>query len=384
MKMKHALICLLTLLSLSSSAQDVYDSVYVDGHWRTYNVHLPYDYNPINKYPLVLGFHGGQQITTSSLGWYAFAYQSEFSEKADSSGFIMVYPEGRVFMGNRTWNAGECCPPAMLLGYDDVGFVDTLLDVLFQLYAIDTTKVYATGSSNGGMMCYRLACELGQRFAAIAPNACSHMISPCNPSKIMPIISFHSKIDSTVFYSGGFGGNPILSGIFFPSQDSVVAIWTNNDSCSITDTIVNGAGVDYDFIKISSCTCNAEIHHYATTDGGHSWPGGNPNENPVSTQLAATDLIWDFFQNYTLACSLVAVPDQQQSRWKIFPNPCSTDMNIENLTGEINYVLFNIFGQEVLKGETTGKIDLSNLKCGIYSILLKQGNEETVEKFLKN
>jgi len=210
------IILFLLLSNLTFAQTDIYDSIYVGGYWRTYNVHLPPGYYSAAKYPLIMGFHGGQQAATSLQGWTAFAYQSKLSEKSDSSGFIVVYPEGLVINQNRSWNAGTCCPPAMNFGIDDVGFVNAMLDSIFNNYSIDTTRVYATGSSNGGMLCFRLACELSHRVAAIAPNACSQMYYPCNPVNKIPIINFHSKVDSTVLYAGGFGGNPILGNIYFP------------------------------------------------------------------------------------------------------------------------------------------------------------------------
>ena len=94
MKRTSLLIILNFIILTSALGQaDIYDSVFVGNVWRTYNIHLPIGYNSNTKYPLILGFHGGQQAATSSLGWTVFAYQSKLSEKADSSGFIVVYPE---------------------------------------------------------------------------------------------------------------------------------------------------------------------------------------------------------------------------------------------------------------------------------------------------
>lgn len=371
---KLAIILLLHICYSATKCQDIYDSIYVDGNWRTFNIHLPNGYNAAIDYPLVLGFHGGQQAANSSLGWTVFAFQSKLSQKADSSGFIVVYPEGLVYNQNRTWNAGDCCMPAMNQGYDDVAFVDALLDTLFDNYSVDTNRVYATGSSNGGMLCYRLACELSQRFAAIAPNACSQMYSPCNPVNKVPVISFHSKADPIVFYNGGFGGNPILANIFFPSQDSTIKIWSTVNNCQSRDTIVNGNGTNYDFIKIHNCDCNLELHHYATTDGSHSWPGGNPNNNPVSAQISATDLLWDFFQNYSLGCSInTAVLDIDKENFMLYPNPVRDRIYVKSIDSEsVNYKIISIEGRRVLNGvlSADGYIDVSILNSGMYNIII--------------
>lgn len=367
------------------SQQDIYDSIFVDGFWRTFNVHLPPSYSKFNTYPLVLGFHGGQQAATSAQGWSVFAYQSELSEKADNSDFIVVYPEGLVFNQNRTWNAGTCCMPAMNQGYDDVSFVDVLLDTLFLDYSIDASRVYATGSSNGGMLCYRLACELSNRIAAIAPNACSNMFAPCNPENKVPVINFHSKVDPIVNYTGGFGGNPILASIFFPSQDSVLNLWVGLNNCFSRDTIINGNGDNYDFIKLTDCACGIEMHHYATSDGSHSWPGGNPNNNPVSTQINATDLLWDFFQNYTLGCFPAGLSEMPKLEFEIYPNPAQTELHIEgvpiNFSGE--FLLMNQQGKIVLKSGIVSKLSVSSLSVGLYYLLIFDDHVYYSQKFMK-
>ncbi|MFO0322098.1 MAG: T9SS type A sorting domain-containing protein [Bacteroidota bacterium] len=369
-EMKNKILLTITLFSLEniSYGQDIYDSIYVGSYWRKYNIHLPLGYNPNTNYPLILGFHGGQQAATSSEGWTVFAYQSKLSEKADNSGFIVVYPEGLVFNKNRSWNAGNCCPPAMNQGVDDVGFIDSTLNKLFKKYSIDRNRVYATGSSNGGMMCYRLACELSHRIAAIAPNASSQMYYPCNPANKIPIISFHSKVDPIVFYTGGMGGAPPLTAINFPAQDSTMNFWSHKNNCQTRDTIINGNGTNYDFIKIHNCSCNAEIHHYATTDGSHSWPGGNPNNNPVSTQISATDLLWSFFKNYTLGCLKTGIENTNQKKTNIAvsPNPFSNTINITNTTGKEEYTLLNYFGQVIWAGNNIEQQNFSYLSNGLY------------------
>ena len=54
---------------------------------------------------------------------------------------------------------------------DDVAFIRALLDDLMRAYQVDAKRVYATGMSNGAIMAYRLASELSDRIAAIAPVA---------------------------------------------------------------------------------------------------------------------------------------------------------------------------------------------------------------------
>src|SRR5207248_1712283 len=90
--------------------------------------------------------------------------------KADREGFIVVYPDGTGSGSFLTWNAGALFRLAGNRA-DDIAFLRELLDDLGKVVNVDPKRVFATGMSNGGMMCYRLAAEMSDRIAAIAPVA---------------------------------------------------------------------------------------------------------------------------------------------------------------------------------------------------------------------
>jgi polyhydroxybutyrate depolymerase len=65
-----------------------------------------------------------------------------------------------VGMGSSpSWNAGPCCGYAAKFSVDDVGFPNALLSYLEAAVCFDLNRVFATGMSNGAMLCYRLLCE---------------------------------------------------------------------------------------------------------------------------------------------------------------------------------------------------------------------------------
>src|SRR4030042_1455717 len=110
--------------------------------------------------PLVIVLHGGGGTAQSTAG------MTGMNVKADSSGVIAVYPNGNGRVSDEkllTWNAGNCCGYALDNNIDDVGFIRELIDKLEKKLAIDKARIYATGISNGGMMSYRLACELADK-----------------------------------------------------------------------------------------------------------------------------------------------------------------------------------------------------------------------------
>ncbi|RYY59806.1 MAG: phospholipase [Chitinophagaceae bacterium] len=301
---------LCVLLTLASCGKDdtpeteekvyrISDSLMVDGRVRTFLVNLPPNYFESDQFSLVIAMHGGGGSGTQ------FETSSGLSTKANSAKFIVVYPDGVESPGAlkaRTWNAGGCCAFAAETNINDVRFLSQLIDALIAKYKINPKKVYATGHSNGGMMSYRLACEIGGKIAAIAPNACTMVVQqPCNPARPMPILHMHSALDQNVPYQGGIGTNG-PSDHYNPPLDSVFAVWSSKNSCAVTaQVLVNDS--KYKYTRWSSCSVGSEIRYYLTTDGGHAWPGGLPGSfmgDMPSANINANDLLWEFFQQFTL------------------------------------------------------------------------------------
>lgn len=269
------------------------ESIQVDGLSRTAIIQLPANYYDGSNFPVIIAMHGGGGTGEQ------FERSTGLTEKAATKGYIVVYPDGvksNKGLKVQTWNAGGCCDYAMDQNIDDVKFISHLIDRIAGKFSINTQRVYATGHSNGGMMAYRLACELPSKIAAIAPNGSTMMIQPCNPGRPVPILHMHSKLDERVPYLGGVGTGFTNSN--FPSISSVLAVWSVNNGCNPTPAITEKAG--YTLKEWKDCN-NAAIHYYLTNDGGHSWPGGKPGwsggDNP-SQAIDANDLMLAFFSQY--------------------------------------------------------------------------------------
>ena len=113
----------------------------------------------------------------------------------------------------RAWNAGNRLGKHKRRETDDMGFISELIDTMIAGYAIYTTMVYAAGFSNGGMMAYRLACELAYKIAAIAPVAGGLVFEDCEPERPFPVIGFHARNDPVVKYQGATLGKVFLYSI---------------------------------------------------------------------------------------------------------------------------------------------------------------------------
>src|SRR6202021_3599767 len=85
---------------------------------------------------------------------------------------------------------------------DDIGFLRALLEKIERDYAVDPQRVYFTGISNGGMMSYRVACEVAEQGAAIAPVEGALNVE-CHPTAPVSVLIFHGTADRLVPFEGG-------------------------------------------------------------------------------------------------------------------------------------------------------------------------------------
>jgi len=163
---------------------------------------------------------------------------------------------------------------------------------------IDPTRVYITGMSNGGFMCYRLACEIPNKIGGIAPVAATMTADQCNPVGTVPIIHFHSYLDFGVPYNGGVGDGPSKN--YKAPLDSVFGVWNILNGCSTSNKLVYN-GTDFDRYTWTNCSNNVEMELYLTHDGGHQWPMGvkpTRRADEPSDAINANLLMWEFFMSY--------------------------------------------------------------------------------------
>ncbi|MBX2979828.1 MAG: T9SS type A sorting domain-containing protein [Flavobacteriales bacterium] len=379
MRIRTDLLCiLLGLAAPQLHAQP--GTINFGGLQRSYTLRLPSVYDGTTPLPLVICMHGGFGSGTQ------VENQSQLSAKAEQEGFIMVYPDGTGTI--RTWNAGGCCGYAMNNNIDDVGFINGLLDVLIAEHAIDTTRIYATGMSNGGFMSYRLACELSERIAAIAPVSASMTIAACQPTRSVPVISFHSYQDTSVPYLGGIGDG--VSNHYNSPQDSVLTAFALHADCAVLrDTLQHDATMTV--VRWHACDCEQEMIQYITQDGGHSWHGGagTPIGDPPSTTISANDLMWDFFQQHSLDCAIstdLLDPGTLRSM-QLFPNPANEQLTVrgEALT---RLTILDLGGRTVLSHSTMPSevlhLDLGALAPGTYLLqAVQQSGLVDIARFVR-
>ncbi|MGB8853546.1 MAG: PHB depolymerase family esterase [Pirellulales bacterium] len=273
----------------------------VDGGERSYLVHVPPQYDSAAAMPVVLGFHGGGANAENMVVF------SGLNEKADQAGFIVVYPEGSGRLQRMlTFNAGNCCGHAAARSIDDVAFTRLVLDDLERIATIDRRRVFATGMSNGAMMCYRLASELSDRIAAIAPVAGPMGTKDCRPGRAVSVMHFHGDADEFAPFKGGRGRGP--SGTDFYSVQHSIDAWVAANGCKpmprttpCPDRADDGTTVKK--IRYDSGRDGAEVVLVVIEGGGHTWPGREPRLRALGTStqdISANDMMWEFFQQHPM------------------------------------------------------------------------------------
>jgi polyhydroxybutyrate depolymerase len=269
-------------------------TVEVGGRKRTYHVHVPKSYDPKKPTPVVLAFHG------AGMNGKMMRAFTGLDKKSDEAGFLAVYPDGTGTAGFFVWNAGAFRASSV----DDVAFTGAMLDDLAKVAAVDPKRVYAAGLSNGAMMSYRLAAELSDRIAAIAPVAGTMVIDKCEPKHPVPVIHFHGTKDSLVPFGGpakkGKGRAP------FRSVEASVAAWVKANGCKDEPETTVVADGEKDGLKVvrkrfAGGKGGAEVVLYTIEGGGHTWPGSRAFAGLLGASamtISANDLMWEFFQRH--------------------------------------------------------------------------------------
>ena len=253
----------------SQEAGDGEHSVSVSGIERSYLVHIPPSAQ--RPAPVVLVFHGGGGRPEG------IERNTGMDEVADQNGFITVYPAGAIRASGRggSWNVGGSSSPSSA---NDVAFVRAIMADLERNVSIDRARVYATGLSMGGVFAYRLACQMSDTIAAIAPVAATMVERSCAPSSPVAVLHIHGAEDDRIPISGG-RGELTAANRTWPAPQQGLSFWSRFDRCA-REPARSDEGSE-------SCTtygqCRATVEYCVISGGGHAWPSG------------ASEQIWAFF-----------------------------------------------------------------------------------------
>lgn len=259
---------------------------------RTFVIDIPQSYSDDgDPVPLVFVLHGAGG---DGNGIRSF---SGFAQLGEEENFISVFPSGL----NGGWNDGR--PDPGLAVIDDLGYFDHLISLLTRSLNIDTDRIYSSGYSMGGMMSYRLGCNLPDRIAAIASVASTmpvYILEECDAAPPLPVLLIQGTDDNVVPWTGIRGG--YLSAVL------TMQYWTEHNDCPYETEIVIEPDIDPTdntiVMREQYADCDAEVMMYAVYRGGHTWPGriipAPIDLGTTSRDIIASEAIWEFFQRYSL------------------------------------------------------------------------------------
>jgi polyhydroxybutyrate depolymerase len=199
------------------------ESAVVVGGERPAQLILPTTYSEATPVPLLIDLHG---FTGDGPSQSLFSFMQA---AAESRGVAYVAPNGLLdSSGSRFWNASSACCNFGGSQVSDVDYLESLIEEISSKVAIDQSRIYLFGHSNGHFMSYKFACSTEGVVAAISGLAGAMDIDPrtCN-NKPMNVLHIHGTSDATISYEGG-----AILGNRYPSAEKSVAQWALVNSCT--------------------------------------------------------------------------------------------------------------------------------------------------------
>ena len=263
---------------------------------RPYLLFLPENEGDEANTPMVFIFHGGGNAH------YSFSKRrSWLIDKTLEEGFVVVIPQGTPGPTG-AWNAMHCCGYALMCDVDDVGYIRALVNHLISELDIDTSRIYATGHSNGGFLTHRVAVELSDIFAAVAPGAAT-IGGQADPESAeeriaqtdtpMPIMMYHGENDGAVNLEGGSSKGNENARIDLPLTESV-AYWTTVNGCSGEPT--ETTDLDATISDYEECD-HAPVKVVIISDLGHGYPDPDILEPGEGVDFDFASMLLQFFKD---------------------------------------------------------------------------------------
>lgn len=366
---------LFCIMFLNTAVKAQYKIFNHNGINRKYIIHLPPLLPPNSPLVFMLHSYGGTAFNMIDY--------TGMSEIADANQFAVCYPEGtKDEWGVNCWNLHYDFQMGMNI--DDVDFLDCLAVYLQNKHHLDPEKTYCSGHSNGGDMCYMIACQDSGIFKAVAAVAGCLMKwihDSCYNASPIPVFEIHGTEDETTLWNGDLGnvqGYGPYYGVPFTFD-----FWTTVNNCQneLIDTLPDLDPTDGSIVisqKRVDGINGYQVWLYEMLGAGHSWPGTGGSGTNMDINTSAE--IWSFFQNCTSLTSVDKATNLGHTI-SLAPNPTKVSVKVilDPFYNILSYKLHDLTGRTILQGFLNHKetlLDVGHLSKGAY--LLKT-NDSSVK-----
>lgn len=378
-----------TFIMVQGTAQRFDLKFMFDGFQRECIVVKPSAPPPPGGYPVVFMLHGtsgdGEKFYNIS-GWKELGEQENFITVFPSS-LTWCFVEDGVEKHNTRWVNGNVTenpcsgPPQDYV--DDIKFLKKLASMIVDTLPVNSSKIFASGFSNGCAMIHKIAIDAGDIFKSVA--GCSAPLSMADsaaPVNRIPVWFMVGTLDDRFivppFTELPFGEDSILAYLKSSLNRALVCQ-------GLTQTFDKKIGAITHTYIFNEPQTGVGARPYLFTlikDMTHMYPNGS------NFPLDAPRLFWEFFnQSVTVATS----PTSQNEEWiEVYPNPSNSQIQVKIKSGEdfspYQVSILNAFGQTVYnqsnKPGSHFTLDKFEIGTGLFYLQVQNGKSLVTRKIV--
>ncbi len=285
-------------------------SILVQGTQRYYLFRAPTANKPVNG--VVMLFHGHTGSAEHLLGMKRIASPYvRWLDIAQRENLILIVPQGAIGGdGKSGW--ADCRLADSGPVTDDLAFIDAILQTVQRKYRVDTKRLYALGTSNGGHFVLRLAHERHGLLAAagvvIAAEAAESRCAA--PKQALPILFMNGTEDPLLKWHGGQVGKGKHKRGKTQSVMDTVNYWVNINHAETKAKIENLPDIRKDdksrvvLHRYAAKENGKPVVLYEVIGGGHTEPSIDIEYSNIlslmvgrqNRDIEMADTVWHFFR----------------------------------------------------------------------------------------